>query len=471
MSRILVVDDDLSLREVLEIALVRKGYDVSTAASSSAAWDLLTGMQMDLVLLDLRLGRENGLDLLGRIRGVWPDIPVLMITAFADSKSAVTAMKLGASDYISKPFELTELLQAVDRTLEYVHEPSVPTSREHDRYGRILGRSRAMSRIFDLIDRIAPTRINVLLTGESGTGKELVARAIHDAGSRAEHPFVAINCGGLPQNLVESELFGFRKGAFTGADRNKKGLLETARGGTVFLDEVAELEPATQVKLLRCVQERRFIPLGGSEEIEVDVRFLAATNRPLESDIREGLFREDLFYRLSGVIMHLPPLRERREDILLLADHFLAGACREQAKVLSGFTGHALEILQTYRYPGNVRELENIIDRAVALEEDSVIHSSSLIMYGTDFGPPPPPSQEQCLEEILSGDLSLDDYLQHQELRILKAALKQTGGHKGNAAALVGLNFRQFRYRLSKGEEWADGTARTASARETDTDS
>ena len=467
MSRILVVDDDLSLREVLEIALVRRGYQVSTAQNSAAAWDLLTEGQIDLVLLDLRLGQENGLDLLGQIRGLWPDIPVLMITAFADSQSAVTAMKLGARDYISKPFELAELLQAVDRTLKIADDPMSAHQKE-GRHCNILGRSRGITRVFDLIDRIAPTRINVLLTGESGTGKELVARAIHEAGTRADKPFVAINCGGLPEHLVESELFGFRKGAFTGADRNKKGLLELARDGTVFLDEVAELAPSTQVKLLRCVQERRFIPLGGAEEIEVDVRFLAATNRPLESDIREGLFREDLFYRLSGVIMHLPPLRERQEDILLLAEHFLAGACREQGRILSGFSTQARSILQAYAYPGNVRELENIIDRAVALEGDSVVHSASLIMYGTDFGRTSAAVQDRSVEDVLSGAMSLDEYLQHQELRILRAALERTGGHKGNAAALVGLNFRQFRYRLSKGEDGAAEQVKTAPARETE---
>lgn len=456
MSRILIVDDDLSLREVLEIALVGRGHEIRTARDSGAAWDVLVEEQVDLVLLDLRLGRENGLDLLGRIRGVWPDIPVLMITAFADSKSAVQAMKLGARDYISKPFELHDLLQAVDRTLD---RPPDPASHAHGqgRHGKILGRSREMVRVFDLIDRIAPTRINVLLTGESGTGKELVARAIHEASARARKPFVAINCGGLPENLVESELFGFRKGAFTGADRNKKGLLEVARGGTVFLDEVAELEPATQVKLLRCVQERRFIPLGGSEEVDVDIRFLAATNRPLESDIRDGLFREDLFYRLSGVIIHLPPLRDRQEDILLLAEHFLAGAAAEQGRKMIGFTPKARSLLQKYEYPGNVRELENIIDRAVALEGGTSVHSGSLIMYGADFGRTRPDAASGHVEAILQGEMTLDDYLRRQELAVLQAALERTGGHKGNAAALVGLNFRQFRYRLSKVEDGSAG--------------
>lgn len=454
MSRILVVDDDLSLREVLEIALIKQGYQVRTASDSAAAWSVLTEDQVDLVLLDLRLGQENGLDLLGKIRGMCPDIPVLMITAFADSKSAVQAMKLGARDYISKPFELKELLQAVDRTLKHSPDPT-PPERKEGRHGRILGRSRSMLRVFDLIDRIAPTRINVLLTGESGTGKELVAREFHAAGIRADQPFVAINCGGLPENLVESELFGFRKGAFTGADRNKKGLLEVARGGTVFLDEVAELAPATQVKLLRCVQERQFIPLGGDREVEVDIRFLAATNRPLESDIREGLFREDLFYRLSGVIVDLPPLRDRQDDILLLAGHFLDRAGREQGKQLSGFTPEAESLLLAYEYPGNVRELENIIDRAVALESGTRVHSGSLIMYGTDFGRMPAFSGGAHIEAVLGGELTLDEYLRHQERTILRAALERTNGHKGNAAALVGLNFRQFRYRLSKIE---DGT-------------
>lgn len=452
MANILIVDDDLSLREVLEIALLKKGHAVWTAPDSATALAVLHRESIALILLDLRLGQESGVDLLVRIRETWTEVPVLMVTAYADAKSAITAMKHGAKDYISKPFELDDLLYTVERTLETARlkeENDWLKGQIRKQYGEIIGRSKQMQAVFDLVRRIAPTNINVLLTGESGTGKELFARCIHNESTRANHPFLAINCGGLPDNLVESELFGFRKGAFTSADRAKKGLLEMAEGGTLFLDEVGELAHSTQVKLLRYVQERCFIPLGGTEELRSDVRIIAATNRNVEQSVADGDFREDLYYRLSGVKVHLPPLRERGEDVLALADHFLETACHAQKRQLRGFTAEARKKLLSYGYPGNVRELENIVERAVALEPGDTITPDSLVIYEKIM----PTDQDGGIQKVLSGQMTLDDYLAIHEHKVISEALRRCGGHKGRAAELVGLNFRQFRYRLTKSGE------------------
>ncbi|MFW5722725.1 MAG: sigma-54-dependent transcriptional regulator [Desulfohalobiaceae bacterium] len=449
MGSVLIVDDDPSLRDVLEIALTRYKHKALAAADIKSALVILGRQDVDLVLLDLRLGQENGLDLLRMIRERWPNIPVLMVTAHADSRTAVEAMKLGARDYISKPFDVEEFLLLVQRTLEtsrLAEENAWLKEQIEDRYGPIVGQSPKMAEVFNLVDRLAPTPINVLITGESGTGKELIARAIHNKSPRKNHPLMVINCGGLPENLVESELFGFRKGAFTGADRAKKGLLEMAEGGTVFLDEVAEMHLSTQVKLLRCIQDGTFIPLGSTEEVHADVRIIAATNRPVEEDVATGRFREDLFYRLSGVIIKMPPLRERGKDILLLADHFLTKACAELKRDFEGFTPEAQEKLMRYHYPGNVRELENLVERAVALETGKRIHPGSLIIYEQVH----PETPSTGPRKVLNGELSLEEYLEREEQKIMQAALERTGGHKGKAAELVGLNFRQFRYRLSK---------------------
>lgn len=452
MAKILIVDDDLSLREVLEIALVKKGHTVWTAPDSATALDVLQREHIALILLDLRLGQESGLDLLARIRQTWTEVPVLMVTAYADTKSAITAMKHGAKDYIAKPFELDDLLFTVTRTLESARlkeENSWLKTQINRQYENIIGQSPQMQAVFSLIQRIAPTTINVLVTGESGTGKELVAHALHAASQRASQPFLAINCGGLPENLVESELFGFRKGAFTSADRSKKGLLEMAEGGSIFLDEVGELAVSTQVKLLRFIQERRFIPLGGTEEICADVRIIAATNRSIEHCVADGSFREDLYYRLSGVKVHLPPLRERGQDVLDLANHFLKRACLVQKKPLTGLCPDARHKLLNYHYPGNVRELENIIERAVALEPGPMITPESLVIYEK-------PGEQGAGDDgsqVLAGKMSLDEYLALREQKVLQQALSRCGGHRGRAAEMVGLSFRQFRYRLTKSDE------------------
>ncbi|MFO8033169.1 MAG: sigma-54 dependent transcriptional regulator [Desulfohalobiaceae bacterium] len=450
MAKVLIVDDDPSLREVLEVALDSHGHQPISADGIDQALQHLQQEVLDLALLDLRLGRESGIDLLQRIKEHWPGIPVLMITAYADSQSAVQAMKLGARDYIAKPFDMQELLLQVDRLLEgckLKEENQWLRQQLQDRFGPIIGQSPKIKEVFDLVQKIAPTGINCLVTGESGTGKELIARAIHEHSPRQNQPFLVINCGGVPENLVESELFGYRKGAFTGAEKPKKGLLQKADQGSFLLDEVGELQTSTQVKLLRCIQDGSFIPLGGTDTVRVNVRFIAATNRSIEKEVAEGRFREDLFYRLSGVIIKVPPLRERDEDLQLLAEHFLRRFCREQNKDISGFSPQAEQKLKNYHYPGNIRELENIMERAVALESGPKITPSSLVIYDqahpeTDSGP----------ERVLQGRVRLDQYLEELDQRILQNALERTQGHKGKAAELVGLSFRQFRYRLSKYE-------------------
>lgn len=448
MGKILIVDDDPSLQEVLEIALSNRSHEAQSAADIDGALQLMTRSRFDLVIADLRLGGESGLDLLHRIRGREHVPPVLMITAYADRKTALQALELGARDYISKPFDVEEFLLQVDQILEETL-PCETTlqlrTRVQGRSTPILGESAKMREVFSLVSRIAPTGINALITGESGTGKELIARAIHENSERRNKPFQAINCGGVPETLVESELFGYRKGAFTGAGQAKAGLLEKADQGTFLLDEVADLSANLQVKLLRCLQDGTFTPLGATESVQTDIRFIGASNRDVETEVAEGSLREDLYYRLSGVIIHLPPLREREEDLFILADHLLQRFCREQGKTIKGFSTGAEHKLRTYHYPGNVRELENIIERAVALESGPYVTPSSLVIYERNA---PQSSPEE--ERVLSGELSLDSYLERIDRDILASALERTQGNKKKAAELVGLSFRQLRYRLSK---------------------
>ncbi|MCF8029439.1 MAG: sigma-54 dependent transcriptional regulator [Desulfohalobiaceae bacterium] len=449
MGNILIVDDDSSLREVLEIALANREHSPTSASDITTALQFMGRERFDLIIADLRLGTESGLDLLQRIQEQQHTPPVLIITAYADNKTALQALRLGAKDYISKPFDVEEFLLQVDKLLEEVH----PVEEEElqlqvqmqGQSSRILGESGKIQEVFSLVSRIAPTGINVLVTGESGTGKELIARAIHENSERREKPFQVINCGGVPEALVESELFGYRKGAFTGAGQAKAGLLEKTDQGTFLLDEIAELSPNLQVKLLRCVQDGTFTPLGSTETVQTDIRFIGASNRDVENEVTEGNLREDLFYRLSGVIVHLPPLREREDDLFLLAEHFLQRFCQEQNKSIKGFSTGAKQKLRTYHYPGNVRELENIIERAVALESGPYISPASLVIYEQTTNHP---SRDR--EQVLSGELSLDQYLEKIDKEVLASALERTQGNKKKAAELVGLSFRQLRYRLSK---------------------
>ncbi len=448
MATILIVDDDLSIQEVLEIALENQGHKIKTAQDIEKATSLLMSEMFDLVILDIKLGNENGLELLKAISREYPNLPVLMITAYADPKTAVEAMKLGAKDYIAKPFDIEEFLLVVKKTIEKskLEEENIWLKKQlKSKYGPIIGESKGMREIFSLIQKIAPININVLITGESGTGKELIARAIHENSKRKDHSFVAINCGGVPDELVESELFGYRKGAFTGAVQSKKGLLQKADKGTFMLDEVGEISPHIQIKLLRCIQEGTFIPLGGLEEIKVDVRFIGATNRNIEQEVASGKFREDLFYRLSGMIINIPPLRERGDDILLLAEYFLNKFSKEQNKKIQGFSKEAIEKLRSYHYPGNVRELENLIERAVALETTPYITPSSIIIYEKSGD-----STSQGIDRIVRGEINLDAYLEEIDKKIILQVLERVKGNKKQAAKLLGLNMRQLRYRLEK---------------------
>ncbi len=455
-ARILVVDDEEGMREFLGILLQKEGYLVDVAPSGKEALARLGSQRFDLVITDLKMPGMSGIEILNRIKEQDPDVGVVLITAYASTETAVDAMKGGAFDYLAKPFDVEEMKEVVRGALkrrlqENANRLQPVASRGSSRLGDILGVSPAMQRIFELIPRVAPTPTNVLITGESGTGKELVALAIHDHSRRKDGPIVTINCGGIPDNLLESELFGYHKGAFTGATANKPGLLELAQGGTVFLDEVGELPPHLQVKLLRVVQERTFQRIGGTEPIHVDVRFICATNKNLEEEVIQGRFREDLYYRINVVNIHVPPLRDRKEDIPLLAEHFLEKYAREMGKQVEGLSSYALEVLKNYHFPGNVRELENIIQRGVALEQTKLILPESLKLASfKKRGAEPQPGAEKTKEEMLAEGFNLEDWLQEQEREFILKALERAGGVKTEAARLLGISFRSFRYRLEK---------------------
>ncbi len=445
---ILIVDDDQSLREFLEIFFAKEGFRVFTAGDGEEALKLLEKTSVDLVLADIRMPKVDGLKFLKLLRRKGLELPIIMITAYASLDSAVEAKKEGAFDYVSKPFKLDELRALVNKALRKREKTSFPKDYE---FMGLIGRSPAMQRVFEMLPRVAAVPSNVLITGESGTGKELVARAIHQLSARKDRPFIVVNCGGIPPNLLESELFGYKTGAFTGATKEKPGLFALAHKGTIFLDEVGELPPELQVKLLRVVQEKSFLPLGATSEVKTDVRIISATNRDLEKEVLEGRFREDLFYRLNVISINLPPLRERREDIPLLVEHFLRKYAQKLGKKIEGISDFALKALMEYDFPGNVRELENIIERSVALETGPLILPESLTLshlksrrFKTSKEGP---SFEISLPE---GGIDLEALLNQIEVSLLKQALERTNGNKTEAAKLLGLNFRSFRYRLAK---------------------
>lgn len=451
---ILVVDDDQSLREFLEIFFTREGYGVRTAGTAKEALTILDHKVIALVLSDVRMPEMDGVTLLKEIKARHPNLPVILITAFASMDSAVAAMKEGAWDYLTKPFRIDEVREVVTQALEA--RPQLQTAKGGDSadkvyyLGDIVARSPAMLKVFQIVPRVASSGSSVLITGESGTGKELVARAIHNLGPRARRPFVVVNCGGIPENLLESELFGHTRGAFTGAGHEKQGLFALAHEGTIFLDEIGELPLTLQVKLLRVVQERTFTPLGSTKEIHVDVRILAATNRDLEKEVMAEGFREDLYYRLNVITIHVPPLRERKEDIPLLVQYFLDKYSREQEKTVQGISSFAMEALLDYPFPGNVRELENIIERSVALSTSNLILPESLSLARFKHGKGRPSVAKTQESELPPEGLDLDAYLGAIERKLLVLALERTGGVKTEAAQLLGMNFRSFRYRLAK---------------------
>lgn len=447
--RILVVDDELSMRQYLEVLLRRQGYEVVTASSLGEARGRMAEGKLDVVVSDMRLGRESGLQVLREVRERSSETEVILITAFGTPAAAVEAMREGAYDYICKPFDNEEMTLLVQNALEK------RALREENRALRetvggnllMVGTSEAMGNVRALVRKVAGSKSTVLVTGESGTGKELVARAIHFAGARASKPFLPVNCAALAEGVLESELFGHVKGAFTGALGDRTGLLVAAGEGTVFLDEIGELVPATQVKLLRVLQERTVKPVGSAAEIPFDARVVVATNRHLESEVKEGRFREDLFYRLNVITVDLPPLRARPEDIGHLAESFLAKMREELERPSLHFTPEAIRILESYRFPGNVRQLQNMVERAATLAEADDLGPESL--PGALRGDSPPAVQDGSTTELADA-FSLERYLDDAERRYLLEALRRANGVKTRAASLLGLTFRSFRYRLAK---------------------
>jgi len=450
MARILVVDDELSMREFLQILLAKQGHAVVTAADVAGALERFRDAEPDLVVTDLRLGRESGLDLLRTLKEESPRTEVVMMTAFATAENAVQAMKLGAYDYVLKPFKVEELRLVLEKALE--HRALLAENRllRHQVGARpsgadeILGESPAICEVRLLVEKLAPTRTTVLVTGESGTGKEVVARAIHAHSDRRDQPFVAINCGAIPEGLIESELFGHEKGSFTGAVDAKPGLFEVAGSGILFLDEVGELPPPVQVKLLRSLQERRIRRVGGKADIAFSARIIAATNRHLESEVVAGRFREDLFYRLNVIQLKMPPLRERRADIPAFLDFFLRRFAAELGRGELAFSPDAFEMLMVWQWPGNVRELANVVERAATLSDGPVIGAESLppAVRGAEMRGSP--------ADLSTAGIDLQAHLDAMERRVLEQALDRTGGNKTEAAKLLALTFRSLRYRLAK---------------------
>jgi two-component system response regulator PilR (NtrC family) len=456
-SRVLIVDDERSMRELLTIVLKRDGYDVLVAESGMAAVEILKRERVDVLITDIRMPEMTGVDVLREAKLIDPGIITIIMTAFASTDTAVEALRLGAADYVHKsPSAVSDLRVRVRKELERrrLQQENVLLKRAlgtSHQFSNIIGRSSAMLAVFDLVETIAPTSSTVLISGESGTGKELVARAIHARSPRSDRPFVAVNCGALPETLLDSELFGHMRGAFTGADTNKKGLIEVAEKGTIFLDEIGEMSPMVQVKLLRVLQERKFRRLGGTEEVEADIRIIAATNRDLAKMVAAGDFREDLFYRINVIPVRLPALRERPEDIPLLAEHFAAKFAAQMKKQIAGISGAAAVCLRNYGWPGNVRELENALERAVALERTPAILSESLPEGVRHAGSPGGgAAAPAATEDFPDSGFDLEQHVQHIEREYIAEALRRANGVKKNAAELLGLSFRQFRYLLKK---------------------
>jgi two-component system response regulator PilR (NtrC family) len=450
-ARLLVVDDERSMRELLSIVLRREGYDITIAENGRAAVEALEGARFDLLISDIKMPDMNGVEVLRAAKRIDPDILGIMITAFASADTAIEAMRLGAHDYLSKPFDVDELKIKVRNALEQrqLRQENVLLKRalgSTHQFANIVGRSEKMLVVFKLIEQIARTDSTVLVTGESGTGKEWVARAIHFYSLRRDRPFVALNCGALPETLLESELFGHMKGAFTGAIVNKKGLIEATERGTLFLDEIGEMSMLMQVKLLRVLQERKFRRLGGVEELDTAMRVIAATNQDLPRMVADGKFREDLFYRINVIPIQLPPLRERAEDIPLLAEYFLGKYRDVMGKSISALSQDSMDLLEAYEWPGNIRELENVMERAVALEKSSAILPESLpehIVKRVARGP-------AAAGSLPESGFDMEEHVKGLEREYIAQALQRAGGVQVRAAELLGMSFRSFRYYAKK---------------------
>jgi len=451
MFTILVADDEKSMTEFLEIMLNRDGYDVITASSAEEAMDAIEHRGVDLVITDINMPKAGGMAVLKRSIERDKDLPVIMITAFASTDTAVEAMKMGAYDYITKPFRLDEIKLTISKALERrkdkaeIRRLKEETTRSYSA-GDLLGKSEKMQGLFRLIRKVADSKSTVLVTGESGSGKELVAKAIHYLSDRKDKPFMSINCGAMPEQLLESELFGHQKGSFTGAHADKKGLMELADGGTFFLDEIGETPLSVQVKMLRVLQEREFKRVGGVKDIKVDIRVIAATNQDLAELIKAGRFREDLFYRLNIITVNTPPLRERKDDIPILVTKFIEKYSREDSRRITSISSDAMSLLERYNWRGNVRELENVIERAVVLATEPRIETENLPDYIRN------PAVDIATNIIAVPDdgLDLEAKLAAMEMEYLLKALEKAGGRKKEAARLVNLTFRSFRYKLAK---------------------
>jgi two-component system response regulator PilR (NtrC family) len=451
-NRLLIVDDESSLADFLCLLFQGEGYDVTTAGSVEEARKSLEGASFNLVLCDILMPDGNGLDLLREIKaatnGGGPQ--VIMMTAYTSTKSAIEAMKLGAADYVSKPFDVEELKIVAQKALERAElaDENVYLRRELEQkytFNNIIGKSGRMQAIFSLIERIARTASTVLIHGESGTGKELIARAIHFASPRSTRRFLSINCGAMPENLLESELFGHERGAFTGAVRDKKGLFQEADRGTLFLDEIGEMTPTMQVKLLRALQEKVVRKVGGTEEEPVDVRIITATNQDLEARLQTGEFREDLYYRINVLPIHLPPLRQRREDISLMVEFFLQKYCKQMDLPPRQISIEAMHILESYDWPGNVRELEHLIERVLALSHAETITTRDLPVHLLTNR-----RTHSDLVQLPEEGLDLEAYLEDIRAQLMQQALERTEGVQTQASELLRMSFRSFRYYAKK---------------------
>jgi two-component system response regulator PilR (NtrC family) len=449
-ARLLIVDDEESLLDFLSLLFLQEGYEVETARNVESGRRELARKTFDVVLCDVTMPDGSGLDLLREIKAAEPSPPVIMMTAYTSTKTALEAMKLGAADYVSKPFDVEELKIVVQKALERAElsRENVYLRRELEQkytFNNIIGKSSRMQAIFSLIERIARTTSTVLINGESGTGKELIARAIHYSSPRANRRFLSINCGALPENLLESELFGHERGAFTGAVRDKKGLFQEADRGTLFLDEIGEMTPAMQVKLLRALQEKTVRKVGGTEEEQVDVRIIAATHQDLETRISTGEFREDLYYRINVLPIQLPPLRQRREDIPILVDFFLQKYCKQMDLSPKQISVEAMQMLESYDWPGNVRELENMIERVLALSHADTITTRDLPAFLLTSR-----KMQSDLIQLPDEGLDLEAYLEGIRTQLMQQALERTEGVQTQAAELLGMSFRSFRYYAKK---------------------
>ena len=452
-GKILVVDDERSMREFLGIMLAKEGYSVTQCPDGETALKQVEEDIFDMVIMDIRMPKMDGIAVLEQIKEMAPETIVIMITAFASTDTAVRAMKKGAYDYITKPFKNDEIKLIIHNALEKkaLEKENILLKRLVETkfsFDQIIGQSPKMIAIYELMEKVAPTKTNILITGDSGTGKELVAKAIHFNSPRRDKAFVTLNCGAIPENLLESELFGHMKGAFTGAMYNKRGLFEVADGGSIFLDEIGELPLSMQVKLLRIIQDKEFTRVGGTEPIKVDVRIVSASNKDLEEAVREKKFREDLYYRLNVIQIKLPLLRERKEDIPLLAEHFFRKYVQELDKEVREISPDAVKLLVNYDYPGNVRELQNIIERAIALETNKTLTAENLESYINEQQGVK--SIDDTLFDIPAEGIDLEKVVEDLERNLLLKALQRAKGVKKKAAELLNINFRSIRYRLEK---------------------